>query len=295
MADSAGSTDEFTPMQSGGETLLAGAAGIGVGALILASGPVGWAGGLVAAMSISSGVAGIGIGTAQVATSSAVNDRQERRMNDAIQTTLSLTSSPGATVGGTAGVLITGDESGLATGLMFGGLAEGGGELAYGGYRLVRQEAAFEAACGGSKYTWNDSVRKHIRTAKGLENPGSAATRYNPAIGGVEGRDLSHLIPQRIVSDDSRLGRFLARDAPFSGVDGTLGDFLLNRPWNVRPMWRIDHPRVNEYARVKGGVEMLPDYVRGWRRTPEPLLDLVTGGAQTGHALDVGPNDDPKD
>jgi hypothetical protein len=200
--------------------------------------------------------------------------------------------------------MITGDQEGLSKGAFYGGLAEGGGEALYGGARLVSQEVAFETAYSGSKYTWSSAVKKHIRHAKGFENPANAATRFNPRLDGDEYRELSHWIPQRNVPDNasaedlSMFQSLMARETPLPGINAKLGNFLGNRPSNIRGMWAIDHAKVDEFRHVAADVEMLPESVRWWRRAPEPIQHMGIGGLNVGKNLATSGsegNDDPKE
>jgi len=125
--DPTGEQGERSFWSRGGGTLVAGGAGLGMGLgiLLLASNPVGWAVGLTAALAIASGAAGVGIGAVQLTTSGTRDAEQDARDNEAISTALTLTSSPAGLLGGTAGLLYTGDNEGLERGALFGNLAEG--------------------------------------------------------------------------------------------------------------------------------------------------------------------------
>lgn len=287
------STDEWNPWRSGGAALTGGALGILGGAAILASGgTVGIVGGIMAATSIGSGTAGVGVGLTQMATSGAVNDKQEQRIHRDLQTALGFTSSPGTIVGGTAGLLYTGDVSGLRQGSFYGGLAEGGGELLYGGYRLVRQEAIFAESYWGSSYHWSEyapdkfwekdivPVKPSIRWAKDLDEILNAAKRPSPVphIDKMEELELSHLIPQRMF-EDSKLGRY-----------------IFNRPWNTRPVWESKHARLDYFSRIDDvpADDMLPLGRRLWQRTPKQLQNIAKGGIGLGTTFTFSLGDDPK-
>jgi RHS repeat-associated protein len=132
----------------GGGILVAGGVSLGIGLLIL-SGPVGWAGGLVAAMAIAGGVFGTTAGGAQLALSytDQTTSKQDVEFNKAAGTTLSL-ASPGSLLGGTIGVATTGTEEGLHTGALVGGLTEGAISLGVGLSRLRPGPGVFPEPTG---------------------------------------------------------------------------------------------------------------------------------------------------
>ena len=133
----------------GGGTLATGVIGIGLGILML-SNPVGWAVGLTAALAIATGAAGVVIGATQLGTSYTRTAEQDAKDNQAINTVLTFSSSPGNLLGGTAGLLY-GGETGLQKGSFYGGLAEAGGSLAYGvGRGLVKGAAVKTVEIAGA-------------------------------------------------------------------------------------------------------------------------------------------------
>lgn len=285
--------DEWNPWRSGGTALAIGGVGLLTGAAVLASGgSIGIVGGVIATKGLGTGFAGVGIGLSQIATSGAINDRQEKRMNRSIQTALGFTGSPGAMVGGMAGLAYTGDESGLRQGSFYGGLTEAGVQLGYGGYRLLREEMIFEKTYKGSKYYWSEfdpprfweedviPVKPSIRQAKGLDKVDEAATRAASFrhIDAPEKLELSHLVPQRWY-EESKLGRM-----------------AFNRPWNVRPMWKSEHIRVDFFSRMQGipADETLPHGLRQWRRTPENMQIIGIGGVKLVSRFGFALEDDPK-
>ena len=135
---------ERTVWNRGGRTVAMGGLGIGVAALILTSGPVGWVAGLAAAFALSGGVAGVGIGASQLTASYSgqTTAAQDEEINRAAGTVLSVASSPTALVAGTATLVATGTEEGLRKGAFYGGLAEAGGGLLYGGARFLYSPAS---------------------------------------------------------------------------------------------------------------------------------------------------------
>lgn len=141
---------------------------------------------------------------------------QNEDLNRAASTTMLFASSPGSIIGGVTGTLLTGNEGGSRTGATYGGLAEAGGTLAYGGGRMVLRELEFGAPATSR---WSN-VRSAIQESYGHENAADRM-RQNPLFyRGVEWTDLSHAIPQRSI------GGY---------------EWLFNRPWNVSPMWATEH------------------------------------------------------
>ncbi len=121
----------------GGGTLTAGAVSLGIGILIIASGPIGWFGALVAGMAIAGGITGVSVGGIQLGLSYSgqTTAKQDRELNRAAGDAV-LLSSPGGLVGGALGASITGDVKGMEKGALIGGLAEGAASLGVGVYRL---------------------------------------------------------------------------------------------------------------------------------------------------------------
>jgi RHS repeat-associated protein len=261
--------EERSFFSRGGGTLLAGAAGIGIGALIVLSGPVGWFGALVAGMAIAGGTTGVGVGTAQLALSytGQTTPEQERQLNEAASTAMML-SSPGGLVGGTLGVAVGGDEDSLRRGALMGGFAEAGGSAAFGLSRMALRERSFSQLYQQGSFNWQFSKRLKpaIRQAFGAE--AGAARRSNQLFNWrgqpIEFRELSHFIPQRATRGFER---------------------LFNRPWNLSLMWGTEHalvdPRRWQFmtagfkasygtSRFRGAPQLL-------RRTPDWLQNVGLG------------------
>jgi RHS repeat-associated protein len=119
---------ERTFWNRGGGTLVTG----GV-VLVLGVGGIFTGGGtwflLGAGMATAGGAAGVGVGTAQLATTSFSTAEKDAEVNHAADTMFAL-SSPGGLIGGTTGLLLYGNEEGLHKGAFIGGLTEFGGGLA---------------------------------------------------------------------------------------------------------------------------------------------------------------------
>lgn len=214
----------------GGATLAVGVAGIGFGALILLSGPVGWVAALTATLAIASGTAGVGVGVAQLATSHTRTAQQDIQLNEVVSTTLVLSSSSGSIIGGAIGVAATGDEEGLRTGSIAGGVFEASGAAVYGLGTMTLREIRFSQLYGTGSYNWRNSrrLKPAIRQAFGLGS--SAERRVNPLFNWmgqpVEFVELSHAFSQSAT-----------RSYPY----------IFNRPWNLKPMWGTRHALVDPW------------------------------------------------
>jgi len=216
----------------GATTFGLGALGAGIGIVILLSGPVGWIGGLVAAMAIGSGVAGMGMGAAHMATAGTRTREQDRRLAQAESVTMTLGSGPLATVGGTIGTVIEG-ERGLQVGATAGALTEGGIAIIHGGALAVVRMRRFNAAARELNITdfrWGgpqgDLLREANRRAFGI---GEVTPIANPAFArGEEVLEFSHMIPRRWME-----ARGLAR--------------LGSSPLNLRPTMSLEHALVDPW------------------------------------------------
>jgi RHS repeat-associated protein len=256
----------------GGGTLAAGGVGLGIGALILLSGPVGWFGGLLAAMAIASGTAGLGIGGSQLALSysNVTTPEQDAELNRAAGYTLTLSSSPGSLLGGLGGLAYSGDPETMNDWAFYGGLGEAGGSMLYGGTRMALREVRFGLP---ARSGWK-SVRPGMQEAFDL---GTAAQRArpNPAFPrGTERIDLSHWVPQRTFR-------------------GTGWERFFNRPWNVKPMWAGEHALVDPFRlqflkqpwRAAYEAQQLTGLSRQLRLAPTWALQVGYGAAEGGNML----------
>ena len=253
----------------GGGTLLGGAATLGVGLLVLATGPVGIVGGLIAALAIAGGTATTAVGAVELGSSYAgqTTAEQDAETNKAASTVLGL-SSPGGLVGGTIG-LVTGGDEGLQKGAFYGGLAEGGASLALGAGRLALREVRFGLPANTA---WR-AARPAIQDAYELTNP-ALRVRPNPAFPrGLERIELSHWIPQR-------------------AIGGPASEALLNRPWNVTPLWAGEHALVDparlvflkQPFRAAYEAAQYTGLTRQLRLAPPSLLQVGYGAARSAEA-----------
>lgn len=257
-------------LSRGGGSLIGGGVSLGVGILILASGPVGWLAGLAAALAIAGGVAITGASTIQLTMSygGKTTAKQDVEFSKAASTTLAL-SSPGGLAGGTVGVAVGGEE-GLEKGAFYGGLAEGAAVLTLSGGRIALREFEFGRRPNPA---WK-AVQPDIRDLYGFGDP---ALRARPNVAfprGVERVDLSHWIPQRLYKGS------------------TLGEYIFNRPWNVTPMWAGEHalidasrlrlirlPWKNAYEAAQ-----FTGLSRQLRLVPPSLLQVGYGGVRLGES-----------
>jgi RHS repeat-associated protein len=127
---SSSGSGERSFLSKGGGTLLFSLAFIGLGALVLLSGPLGWFGAASAGMLMGSGFAGALVGGAQLINSSRRTAGEDARLNESMTTGLIMASSPGSLAGGLIGLGITGNTKGLRNGAVIGGLVEGVAALA---------------------------------------------------------------------------------------------------------------------------------------------------------------------
>ncbi|HEX5272212.1 MAG TPA: RHS repeat-associated core domain-containing protein, partial [Gemmataceae bacterium] len=257
-------------------TTVLGGVGIGIGIFLLASNPVGWVVGLTAALALASGVAGVGVGAVQLATSGSRTAKQDEEVNRSISTSLGFASSPGTMLGGTAGLLYTGTEEGLERGSLYGGLAEGAVSIGQGLGGAALREYKFSRLYQGTSYAWEGrgGVRSAIQEAYGL---GSVAERgrinplfpYNPYYRlNLEWVELSHSVPQRSI------GGY---------------EWLFNRPWNVTPMWATEHALADTFRwnmttpafQSAFAGQQLQGLPRALKLTPPWLLQTGYGAART--------------
>jgi len=263
----------------GGRTLAFGALSVGVGALILLSGPVGWFAGVSAALALAGGVTGVGVGSTQLGLSygGKTSARQDEELNRASGLTLSL-SSPGGLAGGLVGLGATGSEHGLERGALIGGLAEGGATLAYGGGKLLLRELKFGLPASSR---WK-AVQPLIRDAYELPSAAAQRARPNPAFpGGLERIELSHWIPQNWYKGSR------------------VGEAIFNRPWNVTPVWGLEHALVDpsRLAFLKQpwqtayAAEAATGLSRQLQLAPPAILQGSYGGFRLTFTLGVSPQD----
>jgi RHS repeat-associated protein len=120
--------DVMTDLWNGGAgTLILGAITLVAGALALAAATIASPFLLIigATMAIASGIGLIGASFAQLVTRNEHTDKQNDEINHAINLAGTVSTSPGAAIGGAVGILIDG-EDGLQKGAFYGGLAEFG-------------------------------------------------------------------------------------------------------------------------------------------------------------------------
>jgi RHS repeat-associated protein len=128
----------------GGRLLAGGVLTLGVGVLLLASGPVGWGIGLTAGLAIGAGSAGIGLGGSSLALSGSglISAEQAAQVSGVGELGLQVGSNTGslggAIVGGTLGQSVSGIQRGAA----IGGLLEAGSQLGFGMYQQLRSPFA---------------------------------------------------------------------------------------------------------------------------------------------------------
>jgi len=128
---------EDSLISPGANTFVSGLAGIGGGALILMSGPVGWFGGICAGLAIGTGTVGVGVGTAEILMedSDSYTALQRRSIHEAAVGTMSL-GTPAGFVGGMGGLLYTQSLEGMELGASYASLIE---PLAVGGIGFWRR------------------------------------------------------------------------------------------------------------------------------------------------------------
>jgi hypothetical protein len=207
--------------------------------LLIIAGPAGWFGLLTGGMLIAGGITGTGLGLMELGLSytGQLTPEQERQLNDGGAMVMDL-SSPGGLVGGSIGLVITGDERGLRSGALYGNLAEGGAQLAYGlgrvGLNELRFQQELQKQFGMRRNLRWDEVRPLLQKIYGYGDP-LTRRRFNPLFWNqIERLDLSHSIPQR---GARALEQFFNRP---------LTDYF-NRPWNVTPLWSTDHALVDPF------------------------------------------------
>ena len=125
--DSGGLADPLAPPEPdspllgnlvrGGGTLLGGLGGILAGAGLI--GAAGVALPLIGGLALAAGIAGVGIGIAQMATAGTRTEEEDKAFTGMTETVLDFAGGPGGMVGGTIGAL-TGDEEGFEEGASFG-------------------------------------------------------------------------------------------------------------------------------------------------------------------------------
>jgi hypothetical protein len=159
---------------------------LGIGLLILASGPVGWVAATAAALAIGGGVTVSTIGAGELAASYAgvTTPKEEQEINRAAGIVAGL-SSPGGMVGGMTGLMVTGDEAGLQKGALYGGLAEGALSLGIGLSRLRPGPGVFPDPTGE---VTNESWQQFNQTQRSLYERGQLTLR-DPAYESL--KDLS--------------------------------------------------------------------------------------------------------
>ena len=221
-------------------------------------------------------------------------------MHRATMTALEVSSSPGALVGGTTGLMFSGDLSGLRTGALVGGLGEGVGELAAGGWRIYRLERQFEEVYTGATYKYKPALKKAIRRVYDEASIENAPTRINPDTGEEEIREISHLIPQRFFKEGSDRApnifdtisgsRTAANNRNFGGY--RRGDWLFNRPWALKPMWKSEHAIV-DFQSGEEAATMLWG-LRHYRAMPGQTRQAARGVWKTARRVGQSLVDDPK-
>jgi RHS repeat-associated protein len=255
----------------GAKTIGWGLALLGFAALVL-SGPFGWAGALVGTMLLASGIASVGVGSAQLATAHTRTEAQDLELNRAIDTATTISSGPGSAIGATVGVATGHDPEKSA---VAGGLIEGGISLAHGLANVFEMELRFQrfaATVSNRSYRNNGPLRDLMRFALGPQ--ANQQYRWAPYFFRRNPREyieFSHFVT------NANIERW--------GLQG-----LFNRPWNFRPVWKIEHalmdPEAFGFMLKEWKDVMAPQQLSGltkWaNRMPDWMRDTLRGGGQIG-------------
>jgi RHS repeat-associated protein len=127
----------------GGATLVGGLIALGVGALILASNPVGWALLLAGGFSLTAGIAGTGAGLAHLAASYSgqIPAEADAVISRAESDAMLLSGSATGLVVGATTLGLSGNIEKMRLGAFVGGVAESASTALYSSYRLVSRAA----------------------------------------------------------------------------------------------------------------------------------------------------------
>ncbi|WP_329442575.1 hypothetical protein [Streptomyces canus] len=275
----------------GGAGLVVGTGTAVVGAVIIFSNPIGWVIGLGGALMLASGAAASLSSALELGASYAgkTTPVQDEAMNKATNAALG-TSSPAGFLGGVAGTVYTGDSSGFEEGAFWGGLAEGAISLGTGIGRMSARELRFG---NPRNMSWERRVAGEIpaRTRNqqvyGLGDA-AARSRHNPDFpGSVERIELSHFLQHRPTKNPNSVPARLRRM-----VGPGRYERIVNRPFNVTPMWGTDHALIDpdRYRPMKASFKLLNQQLTGparWSRFAPPwFVQSAYGGTRIG--LTVG-------
>jgi RHS repeat-associated protein len=229
-------------------------------ALLILSGPLGWLGALAGTMMLSSGIAGVGIGLAQIATAHTRTEQQDIELDRAVSTGTALSSGPGSLIGGTVAAA-TGND--VEKGAIIGGITEGVLTFGKAVGGIIRTEWQFSRLPKLS-YNWKDTT---LKVALQQTIPGAASrSRLNP-LGNWMGRQIEWM----------ELSHFFSRNS-------TRGfERLFNRPWNLRPVWATEHALMDpaRYQFMSAAFKSaFPEGMTGLTRFQHLLPEWMRGAQQ---------------
>jgi RHS repeat-associated protein len=185
-----------------------------------------------AVLGMGGGIAAGTTGAVQLGTSDQRTATEDARTNTGVSSMLELTSSFPALVGGVLGGAIGGSE-GLETGTRYGmysDLALSLGGFVYGARPALAREIRFGNPLRQSYSFENRRVKNAIWDAYDIAQ--TERSRFNPLLhGGTKTAPL--LFAGR--PEERVLGHFISQSR-FAG----LSERFLNRPFNVKPLWRTE-------------------------------------------------------
>lgn len=277
----------------GGAGLLLGVTTATIGTVIILSNPLGWVVGITGALMLASGTAaslgsGVQLGASYAGQTTA---GQDAAMNRATAAVLAA-SSPGGIAGGVAGTVYSGDAGGFERGAFVGGLAEGAVSLGAGLGRMGAREIRFGRP---TNMSWNRTVAGEISARarnQQVYGLGDVAARSRPNRmfpGSVERIELSHFLPQSPTKNPASLPARLRH-----AIGASRYERMVNRPFNVTPMWGAEHALVDpaRYQFMKAEFKLLNPQLAGparWSRfTPPWLVRSAYGGVRGGLTLGEG-------
>lgn len=214
------------------------------GGLTLLTGPIGPITGFLGFLATAGGASGVGVGIAQGLTTPWINEEQSRAMHEALSLVHS-TADPGSLFGMFLGAVRGGDLESMQDESFKFGLAFGVGEIVHGLRQGWKLNARFqEAIHPRSTYAWNQSTKKHVRTALGEAVVEGAETRVNPLFHNknkykehIERKILSHFVTQDNIKKMESLRAANVDRLPFMDDILPYPKKWFNNPINLVNVW----------------------------------------------------------